>query len=333
MPERSANRFLLDALRLCRSDRLLVCFDKFGEAVADHIITAAMEVLQDGAGTYYFHAAEQEWSQRNGAIRFSLRNAIAQADALAFCITDADQYTTGRVKVLTDAVKHHLKIVHLPGVDEDLFLQALSTTDFISVHRNSQRLLQQLEHASKIHIETTAPDRKKHTLHLSVRGRDFHCCGGIAEPGEIMNLPTGEVYVAPAEYETNGSIALTGSTDYMVFSESDHVVLSFHDGLLDIAKSEFGASQKAQDVRRDFGDLNETSRTLGELGIGTNPGMKKLIGKEIVDEKMAGTIHIALGANIPFGGILPGTFHRDLIIRNASVFADGERVALPKGAE
>ena len=75
--------------------------------------------------------------------------------------------------------------------------------------------------------------------------------------------------------------------------------------------------------------MGPLARNLAELGIGINP-KARLIGNVLEDEKVGGTVHVALGDNSTFGGDVVAGIHLDGIITRPKVFVDGEPLKLPK---
>lgn len=65
---------------------------------------------------------------------------------------------------------------------------------------------------------------------------------------------------------------------------------------------------------------------IGEFGIGINPEVKKAIGYTITDEKIIGSIHIAIGENRMFGGENESSLHWDLVMLDPSFEVDGTGV-------
>jgi len=61
---------------------------------------------------------------------------------------------------------------------------------------------------------------------------------------------------------------------------------------------------------------------IGELGIGINPAMKKPIGHTLLDEKIFGSIHLALGENKMYGGNNSSSMHWDLVMQNPTLRVD-----------
>jgi len=79
----------------------------------------------------------------------------------------------------------------------------------------------------------------------------------------------------------------------------------------------------AEEVGRD-------AYNLAELGIGTNVAVTELVGSVLLDEKAAGTVHIAIGDDAGIGGDTDAPLHLDGIITDPTVYADGEEVELPR---
>ena len=81
-------------------------------------------------------------------------------------------------------------------------------------------------------------------------------------------------------------------------------------------------------------DLDPGARRLGELGLGLNPGIDRFTGSILYDEKIGGTVHLALGQSYPeTGGVNPSALHWDLIVDTRSggrITADG-RVVMEDG--
>ena len=77
-------------------------------------------------------------------------------------------------------------------------------------------------------------------------------------------------------------------------------------------------------------EAGQAAYNLAELGIGTNVGVDDLVGSVLLDEKAAGTVHIAIGDNASIGGETDAPLHLDGILREPTVFADGVELELPE---
>ena len=173
------------------------------------------------------------------------------------------------------------------------------------------RLVGRLAVAREIRIE--APDTD---LRLRVDGRTW-----INSDGK-HNMPSGEVFTGPHEHSANGTIRFDVPSSARGADVAD-VELRFKDGVVVAARAHVGDQYLQAALATDPG-----SRSLGELGIGTNTGIDRATGSTLLDEKMAGTVHLALGRSYPeTGGTNKSALHWDLICdlrKGGRVTLDGE---------
>jgi aminopeptidase len=176
-----------------------------------------------------------------------------------------------------------------------------------------QRLVERLSPAHEIRIEAAGTD-----LRLRVDGRTW-----INSDGR-RNMPSGEVFTGPLEDSANGTIRFEIPSSPRGVDVTD-VELKFCDGEVVAASARRGDPYLQQVLRTDA-----RARFLGELGIGTNEGIDRATGSILLDEKIAGTVHLALGRSYPeTGGQNSSALHWDLIcdLRNAGrLTADGEPI-------
>ncbi len=156
---------------------------------------------------------------------------------------------------------------------------------------------------------------------FNVKGCDWRVDHGIChEPGSSSNLPAGEVFVAPKD--GNGVFIVDGSMSGLGILYSP-LTIKIEDGLAtDITGESSGTFIEMID------SVGPPGRNLAELGIGINPAAH-LIGNVLEDEKVAGTVHVALGDNSTFGGNVVAGIHLDGIITKPTVYLDGEPMQLP----
>jgi aminopeptidase len=175
------------------------------------------------------------------------------------------------------------------------------------------RLVERLSAAAEIRIEADGTD-----LTLNVAGRTW-----INSDGR-HNMPSGEVFTGPHEDSANGTIRFTVPTGPRGVTVTG-VELRFRNGEVVDASAEQGDGYLQAALATDPG-----ARLLGELGIGTNTGIDRPTGHILLDEKMAGTVHLALGRSYPeTGGQNASALHWDLICdlrQGGRLSADGEVV-------
>ena len=135
-------------------------------------------------------------------------------------------------------------------------------------------------------------------------------------------MPSGEVFTSPHEHSAEGVIRFTIPTSPRGVVVED-VTLEFREGHLVSARAERGDGYLQAAIETDPG-----ARYLGEIGIGTNFGIDRAIGAILFDEKIGGTVHLALGRSYPeTGGTNESALHWDLICdlrEGGTLSADGE---------
>ena len=124
-------------------------------------------------------------------------------------------------------------------------------------------------------------------LDLSIEGRTF-----INSDGK-QNMPSGEIFTGPVEDSVNGWVRFTHPC-ILTGKEVDGVELHFEAGKVVKASAE-----KNQDFLLSMLDIDQGARYLGEFAIGTNKKINRFIKKILYDEKIGGTIHMALGQGYP----------------------------------
>ena len=172
-------------------------------------------------------------------------------------------------------------------------------------------LIERLSGADEVHI--LAPDTD---LRLSVKGRVW-----VNSDGK-RNMPSGEVFTGPLEQSANGHI-LFGLPTVFGGTLLSGVRLEFRDGKVVSAEAEQGEAALLAALETDAGAC-----FLGELGIGTNFGIRQPSRNILFDEKIGGTVHLALGNSYPeTGGTNESALHWDLICdlrAGGQVLLDGE---------
>ncbi|MEJ2665914.1 MAG: aminopeptidase [Deinococcales bacterium] len=136
------------------------------------------------------------------------------------------------------------------------------------------------------------------------------------------NMPSGEVFTGPVESSAEGVITFDVPST-VEGAEVDHVRLTFAAGEVVDARAERGQEMLDAQLATDHG-----ARFLGELGIGTNMRIQQPTRSVLFDEKIGGTVHLALGRSYPeTGGINASAIHWDLVCdlrSGGSILLDGE---------
>ena len=154
-------------------------------------------------------------------------------------------------------------------------------------------------------VEIIAPNGTEVTLFI--KGREATSDTGIlTSPGSFGNLPAGEAFIAPVEGMGEGIfVAEWGSTRKL------DLPIIFHIQGGKVTKVE--GDTKMMKYLEEVFQRHPMARNIAELGIGTNK--KATRPDNILEaEKIAGTIHMALGDNSTFGGKVKVPFHQDFVL-------------------
>ena len=173
------------------------------------------------------------------------------------------------------------------------------------------QLVKRLDRAGTVRIEAAGTD-----VTVKVKGRTW-----VNSDGR-RNMPSGEVFTGPHETSANGRVRFTIASS-PAGVEVSGVELELRDGEVVGATAETGQEHLERALATDAG-----ARRLGELGIGTNYGIARPTGTILLDEKIGGTVHLALGRSYPeTGGTNASALHWDLIcdLRDGGrITVDGE---------
>lgn len=181
------------------------------------------------------------------------------------------------------------------------------------VREHQTKIAKALGEKSELHVK--GPDID---LQLSVAGRTW-----ISAAGEA-NFPDGEVFTGPVEESTNGRVRFTYPAIYQGREVQD-IELVFEQGRVVQARA-----AKGGEFLNAMLEIDPGARYLGEFAFGLNYSITRFTRNILFDEKIGGTLHMALGAGYPeTGSKNTSGLHWDMIcdLRNgAEVFADGERI-------
>ncbi len=165
----------------------------------------------------------------------------------------------------------------------------------------------------KKHIQLSGPNID---LSLSIEGRTFINCSGGA------NMPDGEIFTGPVENSVNGWVKFSYPSIVGGRAVSG-IELKFEDG-----KVVSGTAEQNDELLQAQLNTDAGARYLGEFAIGTNFGINKFTGSILYDEKIGGTIHMAVGKGYPETGSKNNSaVHWDMICdmrHDSQITVDGD---------
>ena len=194
------------------------------------------------------------------------------------------------------------------------FLFGACLLDWDKERDRMSRYAERFDAADEVRIVGAETD-----LTLSLAGRT-----GLVDAGGA-NMPGGEFFFSPVEDSAEGTIAFTEFPAVYTGREVTGIRLRFEGG-----KVVEASATAEEDFLVETLDRDEGARRLGELGIGCNPGITRHMKNTLFDEKIDGTVHLALGNGLPeCGGTNQSQIHWDIVkdLRpTGQIFLDGELV-------
>ncbi|MCU4751635.1 aminopeptidase [Halobacteria archaeon AArc-curdl1] len=242
--------------------------------------------------------------------------AMASADVVLAPTTKSLSHTRAR----TEANEAGARVATLPGITEDVFITGLDA-DYETIAAHCADVREQVDDADEIRVTTPAGT----DITFGIGDRQFLSDTGIVhQSGQMSNLPAGEVFVSP---ETGDGTFVVDGTMMPHGRLEDGQTLEFdvEDGLV----TRISDDDIRETVETAAEEAGNDAYNLAELGIGTNVAVTELVGSVLLDEKAAGTVHIAIGDDAGIGGTVEAPIHLDGIIRDPTVYADGEPITLP----
>jgi aminopeptidase len=178
------------------------------------------------------------------------------------------------------------------------------------VHRKQESICGFLNNVDEIRVVGEDTD-----LTISVKGRKWVNASGK------KNMPDGEVFTGPVEDSAEGRVRFTFPGLYMG-REVEDVLLEFKKGKIVEASAVEG-----EDLLRELIKIEGADR-IGEFAIGTNYGINRFTKNMLFDEKMGGTIHMAIGNGyLETGALNRSAIHWDILKdmrKNGEIYADGK---------
>jgi leucyl aminopeptidase (aminopeptidase T) len=304
------------AVRQCMGleadDSCLVVTDDERRPIGEALYRAAGEVTDDVVVAQY-PPGERHGEEPPAAVAA----AMAAADVVFAPTTTSLSHTRAR----GDANEAGARVATLPGITEEVMVAGLDA-DYDAIAAACEDVLAQVADADELRVTTEAGTDAT----FRPGDREWHADTGVVRgTGGMTNLPAGEVYVSPesaeGRYVVDGTMMPHGLLD-----AGERLTFEMEDGYVTrISDDEIRAQVEAAEA-----EVGRAARNVAELGIGTNVAVTELVGSVLLDEKAAGTVHVAIGDDAGIGGDTDAPLHLDGIVRDPTVYADGERVTLPE---
>ncbi|SFR58510.1 MULTISPECIES: aminopeptidase [Halorubrum] len=307
----AASTAVEQCLNVAPDESVVVVTDDEREPIGEALYAAASDVTDD-ATVLRYPPADQHGTEPPEPVAAAMR----EADVFLAPTTKSLSHTRARGAACDAGARG----ATLPGITEDVFTTGLDA-DYAAIDAACDGVLAQVGEAEEVRV--TAPAGTDITFGIGDR-EWLADTGMVREPGDFSNLPAGEVFVAPET--ATGTFVVDGTMmPHGLLDEGQTLAFEVEDGFV----TEIGDEEIRADVEAAAEAVGDAAYNLAELGIGTNGGVEELVGSVLLDEKAGGTVHIAIGDNAGIGGETDAPLHLDGIVRNPTVYADGEPVDLP----
>ena len=218
------------------------------------------------------------------------------------------------------ASKAGVRVATLPGIQESTMIRALNA-DYRTIAARSKKTAKILTRGETARITTPSGT----DITMSLKGREGKPDTGLVRTADdFSNLPAGEAYIAPVEGTGEGIFVVDGSMAGLGLLKNP-VRITVNKGYA----VEVKGGAPALKLKKLLDKAGQKARNLAELGIGTND-KARLCGSVLEDEKVMGTVHLALGDNKSMGGRVSVQSHLDGILLKPTLYIDN-KVILKNG--
>jgi leucyl aminopeptidase (aminopeptidase T) len=240
--------------------------------------------------------------------------AMAAADAYLAPTTRSLSHTRARSR----ATEAGARGATMPGITETVLTAGLDA-DYDAIAAACERIHEAVRGATEIRITTPAGT----DLTVEPGDRPWQLDTGLVrESGAFSNLPAGETFVSPVS--ADGVVVVDGTMGPHGLVE-EPIRLEVADGLV----TEVSDPAVREELAAAAETAGDAAYNVAELGIGANVGVTDLAGSVLLDEKAAGTVHVAVGDDASIGGDVEAPIHTDGVLRAPTVHADGDPFSLP----
>jgi leucyl aminopeptidase (aminopeptidase T) len=304
-------RNVLARTRVASGERAVVLADEAIRSEAELLLAALEEA---GASTDFFLLPPDQLAEAPP----ELLELAAQADVWISLWERPRRITAANQQVLDTVRAAGARILGMPLVTRELLEEELSRR-LPDLEPVATRLLGDLDGAREVHVRGSAGT----DLTLDVEGCSWHTDALPLQPGRVANHPSGEVYVLPRSAE--GLLVADLTVPYVSDSLLETPLeISFAEG---VASSITGDASAAK-LRELVDEAGPPADRIAELGIGVNPTLAPR-GHVLIDEKIAGTAHVAIGSTIHMGGTQLASIHVDCVFHLSALSVDGTGVTIP----
>jgi leucyl aminopeptidase (aminopeptidase T) len=300
---------LKDCMRLASSESVLVVTDAKLLPIGKALVQAALELGADPV------LIQMEPRSRDGEEPpASVAQAMMKSDVVVVPTSRSLTHTAAR----RQACAAGARVATMPGILRETMIRCLNA-DYYAIAERTKRLTEMLTAGSLLRV--TSPGGTDLTLPIGGI-KAIASTGLIHDRGASGNLPSGEAYLMPVEGASEGLLVVDGSMAGVGnLAGKRPITIRISKGLA----VEIGGGAPARKLREKLEPLGERAFNVAEFGMGTNDAAI-ITGSILEDEKILGTIHVALGNNVSMGGTVDVPVHLDGVVKSPTVVLDGTKI-------
>ena len=299
---------LKDYLGLAEEESLLVVCDEGLREIGIIIYECGKKICSEAM---YVEMKQREFNGQEPPE--PIAHMMQQVDAVICPTSKSITHTKAR----RDASKLGVRVATMPGITVSTMVRCMNA-DHEQIIELTNKVAERLKKVKQVRIETALGTNV--TMPISKR-KVLSSTGVLRNIGESGNLPSGEVYLAPWEEQTNGTVVFDGSIAGIGLLRNP-IKVQIKNGYIE----KIDGKSEAKDFEELLNKVgSKDAKAVAEFGIGTNY-KAKLTGDILEDEKVLGTVHMAFGNNMSMGGIISVQSHIDGLIKDPTVFFDDEMI-------
>lgn len=243
---------------------------------------------------------------------------MANADPEKFALV---QKKLGMTRRYLSKIKWSLFYYPTEGLAQQMNMSLKEAEDFVfkSCLKDWEKETEKMEKIEKVfgRGEIVRIKSNETDITFTIKGRKGEICDGR------HNMPGGEIYYAPIENSINGQIFFEGLRIYEG-KEMKNISLEFKNGQITKIEAESG-----EDFLNSLTKIDKGAARIGEFGMGCNYDLNRITNEMLFDEKIGGTIHLALGIAVNPDGKNKSALHFDILKdlrKEGKIYLDGELV-------
>ncbi len=300
---------LKDCMKLAAGESVLIVTDAKLLPIGKALKQAALELGADPV------LIEMEPRSRDGEEPpASVAQAMMKSDVVLVPTSKSLTHTAAR----RQACAAGARVATMPGILRETMIRCLNA-DYYAIAERTKRLTDILSAGSLLRV--TSPGGTDLTLPIGGI-KAIASTGLIHDRGASGNLPSGEAYLMPVEGTAAGLLVVDGSMAGVgSLAGKRPIAIRVEKG----SAVEITGGAPAKKLREKLEPLGAKAFNVAEFGMGTNDAAV-ITGSILEDEKILGTIHVALGNNVSMGGTVDVPVHLDGVVKSPTVVLDGTKI-------